>query len=177
MVGQFIKDLLERVFFSVYSIPAWIGIISFILFFFPVRERKLKTFLEKYRKPYASYVFPWFIVTSVILASYAFYEEAHRQTPKPVTKQEIRTFLESINPDILKMLDAEQEAIHVFMSIPTQIEFIELSKRPDFNKFSSIKKSGAKCIGGKPETGIIKESGENGYMDGYYFYPKDALIK
>lgn len=95
---------------------------------------------------------------------------------KPVTKQELRTFLEDINREILQGIDSRKD-MHVLMGIPTQIRLIELSKRPDFDKFLYIQKSGAHCIGNMPEVGLIKEVGETGYMDGYYLVPKDALIK
>ena len=109
---------------------------------------------------------------------------AQKQTPntdtinvKPVTKQEIRAFLESINTEILQRIDGRQKEMHVLMSDSKRAKLIELSERPDFNKFLDIKKSGAHCIGGAPESGFIKEFGENGAMVGCYLYPKDALIK
>ena len=40
---------------------------------------------------------------------------------KPVTQQEIRTFLEIINPQILQEIDNGQNHLHVLVSIPKQM--------------------------------------------------------
>jgi hypothetical protein len=79
MDWEFIKDLFKEMFWSVNSIATWIGIVGLILFFLPLWEGKMKNFLEKYRKPYALYVFPWFIVISVIFASYSMYENQQQK--------------------------------------------------------------------------------------------------
>ncbi len=88
---------------------------------------------------------------------------------KTVTRQEIRTFLESISPKILQAIDAGQERVYVLISIPEQVELTNLSKQPDFSSFLSFEQSGNVDI----------HSGGNraGHRDGYYFYPKDALTK
>ena len=39
----------------------------------------MKNFLEKYRKPYAIYIFSWFILISVILTSYSVYKTKQQQ--------------------------------------------------------------------------------------------------
>ena len=128
---------------------------------------------------------------SIVLTSYSMHVDKTRQivalqevqanastTMRPVTKQEIRTLIETISPQILQEIDRKQEeALHIFMSIPTFIKVQSLSEQPDFSKYLSVEKSGKRCIGGQPEAGVIKEAGANGYMDGYYFHPKDALIK
>jgi hypothetical protein len=86
-------------------------------------------------------------------------------TQKPVTREEVRTFFESIAPEILQEIDAKQKEIRVDMSILQEIKFIELSERPDFGKYLSF----------------TKEDGSYTWncvqMTVYYIFPKDALIK
>ena len=58
---------------------------------------------------------------SVILTSYSIYEKQNEQIRKAgtmKTKQEIRSFLESVNPVILQKIDDGQKEICVSLSVP-----------------------------------------------------------
>ncbi len=88
------------------------------------------------------------------------------------TKQDIRILLESINPEILRAIDAGQRDILVMMNIPTEVRLLNLSERPDFNKYLSIKQS----RGGKIEDYII-DSNDMSWKADYHLCPQDALIK
>ena len=123
-------------------------------------------------------------LTATFLAPYLLHRE--REVAIINTKHDIRTFLESINPAILQKIDTGQKEIPVFISVPKQIKLSDLSERSDFNKFLSFKQSGyAKGSGVvemtrngvDPTKDFIKELDQRGHMDGYYLYPKDALIK
>ncbi|MGB8225511.1 MAG: hypothetical protein WCE45_01395 [Sedimentisphaerales bacterium] len=105
----------------------------------------------------------------------------------PVTKQEMRSFLESVNPEILKMVDAKQREIYVLFSDPTRKGFFDLANRPDFNKFLSHRKTDDTFLGEQQivrhkrdvndSNYYINELGQYGIREGYCLYPKDALIK
>ncbi len=176
------------VFLSYNSITAWLGFASFILWLLLPKIKwggTMKKRLETMSWPSRLLFLLMGLTISIILTAHSMYmdkteqiaalQEAHSTpslTIKPVTKQEIRTLLESINPEILRCIDKRQKQLHVMMSIPTQMNLLALSKGQGFEKYISIEKSGSKCIGGQPEDGLIKEAEESGYMDGYYIYPK-----
>jgi len=114
-------------------------------------------------------------LTATFLAPYLLHRE--REVAIINTKHDIRTFLESINPVILQKIDTGQKEIHVLISIPKQMKLSDLSERSDFSKFLSFKRSGDVSLGGGQINGFINELNQNGAMDGYYLYPKDALVK
>jgi hypothetical protein len=79
MVQLFITDLLHGIFLSHYSIITWVGIALNLLLFCPSSwGDKMNNFVKKWIRPYALYIFPWFIVVSVILTSYSMYKDAHQ---------------------------------------------------------------------------------------------------
>jgi hypothetical protein len=188
---MFIADLLKGTFLSINGVVTWIGIAAFLLSFFPIREGNVKTFIEKHRKTYAFYAFPWFILISVIITSYSMNEDKQQQitnlqktqnkisntdTQKTITKQDMRTFLESINPTILQAIDNGEKEINVCLGTIKEAKFIELSGHPDFDKFLSFKQIQGTTVG-KNRPGFITESGQQGIMNNYCLYPKDALVK
>src|SRR4030042_434722 len=112
MDWQFFKDLFNGLFFSINSIVTWFGIGSFILLFLPKPKwlGKTKNKLEKI-KPYGPYILLGLILIGIILTSYSMYENKQRQITelqnklavqniKTDTKKDIRTFLESVSPQI-----------------------------------------------------------------------------
>jgi hypothetical protein len=116
------------------------------------------------------FIISFFIATFIIAP---FIQHHEREMAVINTKQDIRTFLESINPEILRKVDTGQKEIHVLISIPKQMKLSDLSERSDFSKFLFFKRSGDVSLGG----GQINELNQNGAMDGYYLYPKDTLVK
>jgi hypothetical protein len=83
MDWPFIKELFKGVFFSfnniIQSLPAWIGIGSFIvLSCFPILGTKMKDKLPGIRK-YATHILLGFILISVILTSYSLYEDKQQK--------------------------------------------------------------------------------------------------
>ena len=102
------------------------------------------------------------------------------------TKQDIRNFLEAVNPEILQRIDAGQTLIPIRLSFTAEERLKKLSKQPDFNKFLILEKRVMKkedidtffikAIG----TGLIKELNKSGpayYWADYYLLPRNALIK
>jgi hypothetical protein len=85
-------------------------------------------------------------------------------------KQDIRSFFESIDPNILKKIDAGQKEFHISITDSEQTKLLNLSKYPDFDKFLSFEQIEGVItfVGGKNRTGVGGE---------YVFSPKDALIK
>ena len=106
------------------------------------------------------------------------------------TKQYIRTFLKSVNPEILQKIDMGQKEIYVFISPAVEVKLNDLSKLLGFNKFLSFNKVqrtfiGAYYDGNDPEiieaskkllAGFIPQVNESGFVQGYCLYPKDALV-
>jgi hypothetical protein len=144
----------------------------------------MKDILNKRIKPYAIYILPWFIVANAILVSYSFYKDARTQVSnadllnaKPVTKQEIRSFLESINPEILKRIDEGQTEIHIAICSYKCKDLKDLSKRLDFDNYLRYKPTGDVCMGCDRLKDYILDLERCGQKDGHYFYPKDALRK
>jgi hypothetical protein len=75
------------------------------------------------------------------------------------------------------MIDAGEPEIHVMLGVPSQVKLSEFSKRQDFIKFLSYRQTSDVIMsGGSNHIGdYINESGQNGTMNGFYIYPKDAL--
>ena len=91
--------------------------------------------------------------------------DTNEQTVKPVTKQEIRTFLESVDENILRAIDSEIKKFDVRLKTIEQVKLNELSEHPDFKKYLTFEDTG--------EIGF----GKAGTSVKYILYPKDALIK
>jgi hypothetical protein len=97
----------------------------------------------------------------------------------PVTKQEIRTFLESINPEILQRIDLGQKKILVCISTQDTVKLSNLSERVDFDKYLSVKQitfeDDSNDLG---DPNISIENDEYLWVNnGHYLYPQDALRK
>jgi len=100
-------------------------------------------------------------------------------SPAPLgdTKQEVRSFLESLNPKILKLVDAGKSEIHVMIGTVNQVKLSTLSERQDFKKYLSLTQTGNTILGGNSNQigDFINEENQNGTMNGFILYPKDAL--
>jgi hypothetical protein len=98
---------------------------------------------------------------------------------KQDTKQSIRSFLESLRPDILAKVDARAKQIGVWLGSVSQTKLTMLSERPGFDTFLSFKSTANiwMTVGEAQMGDFIKPPGENGTLTGYYLYPKDALLK
>lgn len=82
-------------------------------------------------------------------------------------KQEIRNFLESIDPTILQRIDAKEKEIFISTNSYQSNKLMQLSEHSDFDEFLSFEKE---------KSGVIFSS-RQGTITGYHLYPKDALIK
>jgi hypothetical protein len=105
-------------------------------------------------------------------------------TQKPITKQEIRTFLESINPEILEMVDKGEKKIFMVIGGRKEAELAIISSRPDFNKYLSVEKTDYTHWEGESKIltweyeikkEYIIELEHRGQAEGYCLSPKDAL--
>lgn len=95
------------------------------------------------------------------------------------TKQAIRTLLESINPEILRGIDAGQKKILVGIGTTDVVKLLNLSERVDFDKYLSFGEALSEDdFKGLDDPNIFIES-DVGLMwvRSYYLHPKDALIK
>jgi hypothetical protein len=105
------------------------------------------------------------------------------------TKQAIRTFLESVNPAILQMIDEGQKKICAYISDDSQKKLTALYSRPDFAKYLSFESHADEYSGYFNATrpyeqqatfvgkDCVIELNKPEMLSKYYFYPKDALIK
>jgi hypothetical protein len=94
------------------------------------------------------------------------------------SKQDIRTFLESIHPEILQMVDEGQKEICVGLGDLKQTELADLYERPDFGRFLLFRKCEGSYNYVEPGETMIIELGQGlRYVVKYYFYPKKALIE
>ena len=91
-------------------------------------------------------------------------------------KQEIRTFLERVDPEVLKLVDAGQPEIKVMLSTVSESRLYSLAERQGFNKYMAARRTATWSLGSDNKfPGFINELGAAGAMSGYALYPKDAL--
>ncbi len=130
-------------------------------------------------------IFPVLLFIGFIVTPYKMDKERKReiddlQKQLYGAKQEIRTFLESINPKILQKVDEGQKEICAGIGALKQMELAELSKRQGFGNLLLFRKGSnlgyLHTANGKFGP-LILELGQMGILEEYYFYPKDALIK
>jgi hypothetical protein len=173
MAWHFIKNLFKSIFASLNGITTWIGIISFYLLWLLPKSNvgdKVNITIATISLSSRLLILLGFIFISILLTFYSTYKKQQRKIDElggiKDTKQEIRNFLESINPKILEMVNNGQKEILLSINIPNEVELIRLSKLPDFDKFL-----------------LFEKYGFGDYMlnctpfVGYRLYPKDALIK
>ncbi|MGA2173228.1 MAG: hypothetical protein ABSG82_09525 [Sedimentisphaerales bacterium] len=141
--------------------------------------KKTKKILEAVPWSYRFLIILGLLFVSVTLTSYSIY----KKIPNVDTKQEIRIFLKSIDPNILQMIDAGKKEIHIFISKPKIMKLFDLYTYPDFNKFLSFQRSGDTNVEGNQKDDFINELPPPGdisplyaYLEGYYLFPKPPLI-
>jgi len=169
-------------------------VFGYIAWKYPHWESKMKNPL--WMIPLA--VFLSILMIRLIIAPYVMYTEQQQTIMKlreaaaqkeQDTKQDIRTFLEIVNPKILTKVDAGQEEIHVYLGASSQAKLKNLSELPNFAKFLSFNQvnrtmQGINYDGNDPDIisavkqalgDFIPELNEQGFAQGYCLYPKDAL--
>lgn len=96
-------------------------------------------------------------------------------------KQEIRTFLESISPQILDKIDAKEKKIRIWLSSTSENKLSRLAEHTDFENFLSFEKANKNMVLYEnlegDFNGFLKGRNETGLLEGYYLSPKDALVK
>jgi hypothetical protein len=181
MVWRFIKELFRGFIHSYNGIGFWLGAVSVICWrLLPLFDlgSKVDAIIAAISLPWRLLILLGFIFISVILTSYSMYKKYH-QAAKTDIKQEIRTFLESINPLILQKIDAGEKEIIVSIIPDTHIKLVSLSQqKTDFDKFLSFEWSG--YVSGKCDS-IIEDLSPTGHIrpetTEYYLHPKDVLKK
>ena len=106
-------------------------------------------------------------------------QEQHLNKDTKIIKQEIRTVLESISPEILQRIDSRQTEIGVWLGITEQVKLNSISERLGCEQYLTFKKTKYIWImtSGKHKLNFIVPANAVGMLTGYYLYPKDALIK
>ncbi len=101
-----------------------------------------------------------------------------REEVAMTSKQDIRSFLESINPEILKKIDVGQKEIRIFIGKPNAMKLVDFSTYPNFYKFLFFQQSDDKTFPDLPKDGFINQLDANEvWLYGYYLYPRDAIKK
>jgi hypothetical protein len=188
---EFIKEMLWGVLWSYQSIAFWFGFALLILWFILPKirwEGKMKQKLGAASWPGRLLIILGFLYISTIITSYKMYTRQQQtitklqetQTlKKQDTKQEIRTFLESINPEILRRIDKGQEEILTYIKA-NYVKLAILSEHPDFEKYLSFRhiNNDKDDFTDFDDPNIFIDGDVHfSWIDAYYLYPKDALIK
>lgn len=144
----------------------------------------MKQRFEAVSRPYRLLIILGLVFISTIATSYSIYEDQQQKIEenlkvKQGIKQDIRTLFESINPELLREIDAGQKKILTTIGTPNEITLSKLSERVDFDKYLSFKQitylDESNDLG---DPNIVIDNGKYLWMEhGYYLYPKDALIK
>jgi hypothetical protein len=97
------------------------------------------------------------------------------------TKQEIRSFLMALNPEIVRKIDVGEKVIFIRISYNAESRLIKLSKSPAFHIFLYSDKLDNNVFDEKCknvlDSFVIKEINQNSSYINYCLMPKDALIK
>ena len=188
---EFIKELLQGVFWSYQSVASWCGFALFILWILLPKfkwEGKIKQRLGAVSWPYRLLIILVLLFISTICTSYSMYTGQQQTITKlqerqalrrQDTKQEIRTCLESINPEILQRVDAGRKKILVCINTQDVVRLSNLSERVDFDKYLSFRQVTLEDnLNELEDPNIYIEKGEYIWVNnGHYLYPKDALMR
>lgn len=93
-------------------------------------------------------------------------------------KDDIRRFFSTVNPEVLPLIDSGKTPIRLMIGSMNEARLSTLAKRKDFDKYLTFEQTPAQIFGGTHNQlgGFINESSENGgTLEGFIFYPKDAL--
>ncbi|MBN1787616.1 MAG: hypothetical protein JW806_04400 [Sedimentisphaerales bacterium] len=110
-------------------------------------------------------------------------ENSNADTSNVGTRQLLRAFLKSVNPEILQRIDSGDANIRVFMNVLNQVKLDVLYWRPDIDKFLRAEK-GDKFSKGKQSDiakfgdrfkDCIYDNVEIGELNNYDLYPEEAL--
>jgi amino acid transporter len=129
-----------------------------------------------------------FIISMSIVAPYRIYQGQQQKIYKlqkqidnlkvqeaTNTKRAIRDFLEAIDPEILRSIDAGDKIIRVHLGYFQIVRLEQLSKYPDFNEFLSYQEIEKTA---EDPTLIREFNTHSTYRVNYYnLTPTDALIK
>ncbi len=184
---EFIKELLRGVLWSYQGIASWCSFALFILWFLLPKFRwggKIKQRLEAVSWLYRLLILLVLLHIITIVTSYFMYTSQQQKIEKLLgvkqdIKQEIRTCLESINPEILQRIDAGRKKILVCISMQDAVKLSNLSERVDFDKYLSFRQATLEGdFNGLEDPNIFIENVKYMWVsNGHYLYPKDALIK
>jgi len=89
-------------------------------------------------------------------------------------KQQIRTLMESINPNVLGRIDAGQTQIPVLIGAINQAKLAEISQRGGFGAYLSFRKVGTTAGGQTFVSGFLNDD-DVGMRQGFILMPKDAI--
>ena len=158
-----------------------LGIFVLVTAAFYFRKKHYQRKLKRWEKIVMKLSFFLFIITfliaAVFIAPFLKYQNRENEPIDRDTRKEIRTLLESVNPEILKRIDEGQKEIPVRFNTIAQVKLSELSNHQDFYRFLDFKKTGSIVSGANYTGSFIGEPNEISFTECYYLYPKDALIR
>lgn len=185
-MGEFLKYWLQcfyigwRFGYGLFSYIAGLCLlISTGLFIFKKYNKRSWKNWEQFIMKTAFYLFiVSFIIATFLVAPFLQYRQ--NKPTSENTKQEIRSFLETVNPEILKRIDVGRKEILVCISTQDAVRLSNLSEYVDFNKYLSFRQAtiGEDDSKGLEDPNIFIENNEYLWAtNGYYLYPKDALMR
>lgn len=98
--------------------------------------------------------------------------------PDAKLRQDVRSFIEALSPDFLKLVDTGRPEVGIFLGSTSQVRLALLAQKPGFDKLLTYKPGTSTITGSSNRIGdYLNEIGEEGPMTLFFFYPKDALRK
>jgi hypothetical protein len=128
----------------------------------------------------------WGSVCSIMGFLYLFLPSHPSASPQPSLlagsrdiKQEIRTLLETINPEILRRVDLGSNRINVMIGQIHATQLASLSSQERFSKYLEFKQTGGTMMASHNVRlgDYLNDETESSMMVGHTLYPKDALKK
>lgn len=184
-MAEFIKEMLRGVFWSYQSLAFWLGLALFILWLFLPKvkwKNKMKQGFEAVSWSCKLLIILGLLFISTTITSYSMYTDQQKKIEENVKakqdiRQKIRSCLESIDPEILRRIDAGRKEILVCIGTQDAVKLSNLSERGDFDEYLSFRQVTLKDdFSALEDPNIYIENDKYVWVsEGHYLYPKDAL--
>jgi vacuolar-type H+-ATPase subunit F/Vma7 len=135
-----------------------------------------------------------FVVVGIIVIAIGSFTDALQKIVAPFRKQEpvkvllvqgtdtrpikdrIRSYLRTVNPKIIELLDSGQPSVAVMINTVNQPALVELQKDPDFGEYLEVHSTGSVSTGAHNTIGgHLNDLQDVGMLNGYEFVFKDRL--
>jgi hypothetical protein len=91
-------------------------------------------------------------------------------------KDRIRSYLRTVNPNIIEQLDSGRPSVAVMVNTINQPALFDLQKDPDFTKYLEVQSTGSVSAGSHNTIGgFMNDIHDVGILNGYVFVFKESL--